>query len=228
LLTRSSFTWKPLKEKYKTKYGQTKTKIQLYPTSSSELKTLKYIQTNVHDFAWFADKRFIVKHDTCHLASGKVIDAYTFYTPTESETWKNSLQTIEDAIRTRSEWVGEYPYNVVSAVQGPDGFGGGMEYPTITLISPQANEKLLEFTIAHEVGHNWFYGILGTNEYKEAAPTTNSFVSIDLMSSCDSYRKYPPLFTRCVLYSLFIISILAFAFIALPSLFTDANVNCTG
>jgi len=164
LLTRSSFTWKPLKEKYKTKYGQTKTKIQLYPTSSSELKTLKYIQTNVHDFAWFADKRFIVKHDTCHLTSGKTIDAYTFYTPTESETWKSSLQTVKDAARTRSEWVGEYPYNVVSAVQGPEGFGGGMEYPTITLISPQANEKLLEFTIAHEVGHNWFYGILGTNE----------------------------------------------------------------
>ena len=39
-----------------------------------------------------------------------------------------------------------------------------MEYPTITVISPQANEKLLEFTIAHEVGHNWFYGILATNE----------------------------------------------------------------
>ena len=164
LLTRSSYTWEPVKEKYKTKYGQTKTKIQLYPTSSSELKTLRYTQTNVHDFAWFADKRFIVKHDTCHLASGKIIDAYTFYTPTESETWKNSLQTLKDATQTRSEWIGEYPYNVVSAVQGPQGFGGGMEYPTITLISPQENEKLLEFTIAHEVGHNWFYGILGSNE----------------------------------------------------------------
>ena len=137
LLTRSSFTWEPIKEKIKTKYGQTKTKIQLFPTSSSELKTLKYIQNNVHDFAWFADKRFIVKHDTCQLASGKIIDAYTFYTPSESETWKNSLQTVKDAIRTRSEWIGEYPYNVVSAVQGPEGFGGGMEYPTITLISPQ-------------------------------------------------------------------------------------------
>jgi len=163
LLTRSSFTWKPQKEKIKTKYGQTQIKTHLYPASSSELKTLKYIQNNVHDFAWFADKRFIVNHDTCKLGSGKIIDAYTFYTP-GSATWKNSLQTVEDAIRTRSEWVGVYPYNVVNAVEGPEGFGGGMEYPTITLISPQANEKLLDFTIAHEVGHNWFYGILGTNE----------------------------------------------------------------
>jgi hypothetical protein len=164
LLSRSSFSWEPIKEKIKTKYGQTKTTTQLFPTSSSESKTLKFIQNDVHDFAWFADKRFVVKHDTCKLASGKVIDAYTFYTTAQGDAWKNSLQTVKDAIRTRSEWIGEYPYNVVSAVQGPEGFGGGMEYPTITVISPATNEKLLDFTIAHEVGHNWFYGILGTNE----------------------------------------------------------------
>ena len=164
LLSRSSFSWEPIKEKIKTKYGQTKTTTQLFPTSSSELKTLRFIQNNVHDFAWFADKRFVVKHDTCQLASGKIIDTYTFYTTPQGAAWQNSLQTVKDAIRTRSEWIGEYPYNVVSAVQGPEGFGGGMEYPTITVISPATNEKLLDFTIAHEVGHNWFYGILGTNE----------------------------------------------------------------
>ena len=168
LLSRSSFSWEPQKEKIKTKYGQTKTTTQLFPFSSAELKTIKFTQHNVHDFAWFADKRFIVKHDTCKLASGKIIDAYTFYTPSQQEVWKKSLQTVKDAIRTRSEWIGEYPYNVVTAVQGPEGFGGGMEYPTITVISPEANEKLLDFTIAHEVGHNWFYGILGTNERRHA------------------------------------------------------------
>ena len=164
LLNRSTFAWEPQKEKIKTKYGQTQTKTHLFPASSPGLKTLKYTQTNVHDFAWFADKRFIINHDTCKLASGKIIDTYAFYTPSEKEVWKNSLQTIKDAIHTRSEWIGEYPYNVVSAVQGPGGFGGGMEYPTITLISPEENERLLDFTIAHEVGHNWFYGVLGTNE----------------------------------------------------------------
>ncbi|HEU4858743.1 MAG TPA: M1 family peptidase, partial [Chitinophagaceae bacterium] len=55
LLTRSSFSWEPIKEKIKTKYGQTKTTTQLFPTSSAELKTLRFIQSHVHDFAWFAD-----------------------------------------------------------------------------------------------------------------------------------------------------------------------------
>ena len=42
--------------------------------------------------------------------------------------------------------------------------GGGMEYPNITVIGDMSNEFELDVTIAHEVGHNWFYGILGSNE----------------------------------------------------------------
>jgi hypothetical protein len=52
----------------------------------------------------------------------------------------------------------------VQVVQGPESFGGGMEYPTITVISPTSDPKELDITIAHEIGHNWFYGILASNE----------------------------------------------------------------
>ena len=46
---------------------------------------------------------------------------------------------------------------------------GGMEYPMITLITnPDADEEKLDAVIAHEVGHNWFYGILGSNERDHA------------------------------------------------------------
>ena len=44
------------------------------------------------------------------------------------------------------------------------GAPGGMEYPTITGITHQATGKTLDLIIEHEVGHNWFYGILGTDE----------------------------------------------------------------
>ena len=164
LKSRSSFSWEPLKEKVKSKTGQIQTITQQFPASSNEIKRLQFKQTNVHDFAWFADKRFIVKSDTCKLPSGKIIDVYSYFTNEQKEHWKNSLQFTKDAAITRSEWVGEYPYNIISVVQGPQSFGGGMEYPTITIISPIGNERELENLIGHEVSHNWFYGILGSNE----------------------------------------------------------------
>ena len=81
-----------------------------------------------------------------------------------SPSWKNSIQFIKDAVRTRSAWLGEYPYNIVTAVEAKMGFNGGMEYPTITSISPMPSAKDLDLTIEHEVGHNWNYGILASNE----------------------------------------------------------------
>lgn len=166
LKSRATYTWEPVKEKIKTTGGQVKTTYQLYPESEKEIKILTYKQNNVHDFAWFADKRFIVNQDTCKLSSGKKIDIFSFYTAAQKETWKSSVANIKEAIQHYSSLVGEYPYNVVSVVQGPVSFGGGMEYPTITILSPVEDSRSLDYTIAHEVGHNWFYGILGSNERK--------------------------------------------------------------
>jgi hypothetical protein len=132
--------------------------------SSSKTKTIRYVQENVHDFAWFADKNFGVKYDTVKLASGRVIDAYSFYTNEEADLWKNSLKMVKDAIHFRSQLIGDYPYNVASIVQTKMGFEGGMEYPTITGITKLANERTLDLIIEHELGHNWFYAALANDE----------------------------------------------------------------
>jgi hypothetical protein len=164
LKSRADFSWQPKKETIRTGDGAAKKITQTFPESATETKTLQFIQNNVHDFAWFADKRFIVDQDTCLVASGKIIEVFTFYTQQQKELWKNCLSHSKDALRTRSEWIGPYPYNTMSVVQGPESFGGGMEYPSITVISPIGNEALLDFIIAHEIGHNWFYGALASNE----------------------------------------------------------------
>ncbi|MBI5858491.1 MAG: M1 family metallopeptidase [Sphingobacteriales bacterium] len=135
-----------------------------FPESSTETKTLQFKQNNIHDFAWFADKRFVVKQDTLLLPSGKTIDVYAYYIHADHSAWHNAVQSGKHSIMHYSKLVGEYPYNVVSVVEGPQSFGGGMEYPTITVISPNTNVRSLDLTIAHEVGHNWFFGILGSNE----------------------------------------------------------------
>lgn len=127
-------------------------------------KTLQFKQANIHDFAWFADRNFIVASDTCRLFSGKVITVSSYYTPQQKALWQPGIQYAKDAVRFYSNEIGEYPYTVASVVQGPQSFGGGMEYPTITIISPPASAKALDATIAHELGHNWFYGILASNE----------------------------------------------------------------
>ncbi len=62
------------------------------------------------------------------------------------------------------KWNGNYPYSHVSAVDGTISAGGGMEYPNVTVIGNASSKEELEIVIVHEVGHNWFYGILGSNE----------------------------------------------------------------
>jgi Peptidase family M1 domain len=132
--------------------------------SSTKSKTLRYVQNNVHDFAWFADKTFYVQYDTIKLPSGKIIDAYSFVLPKNKDSWKNSIAATKKSILSKSNWLGEYPYNVVSVVDDASNKPGGMEYPTITSLISGGSEANLERVINHEVGHNWFYGILATNE----------------------------------------------------------------
>jgi hypothetical protein len=163
LKQRANYFWEPLKKKIKVK-GTIKVVTQDYPSTSASIKKIRFKQNNVHDFAWFADKRFIVRQDTCLLSSGKQVEVFAYYTTKYSSEWQNSIQNAKAAIHHYSQLVGDYPYNAVSIVQGPESFGGGMEYPTITTISPGLKGRQLDNTIAHEIGHNWFYGILASNE----------------------------------------------------------------
>nr|WP_294903746.1 M1 family metallopeptidase [uncultured Lacibacter sp.] len=127
-------------------------------------KTLLFKQNNIHDFAWFADKELIVYYDTTKLKSGRVINLFTAFPEKSTKVWKNSMQMMKDAVHFRSDLIGEYPYNSVTALEAKMGFDGGMEYPCITAIAPMPSEKVLEGVLEHEVGHNWFQGMLGSNE----------------------------------------------------------------
>ncbi|WP_443939949.1 M1 family metallopeptidase [Pedobacter sp. MW01-1-1] len=138
---------------------------EMYPAKGGN-KTLSYIMKDVPDFAWFADKDLVIQYDTVKLASGKIVDAFSYYHNKKKSIWVNSIDYVKDATKFYSKWVGEYEYPVVQAIEGPkNNASGGMEYPTVTLItSPDANPERLDAVIAHEVGHNWFMGMLGSNE----------------------------------------------------------------
>jgi hypothetical protein len=136
-----------------------------FPPSSSTFKTLHYKQSKVHDFAWFADKRFLVLQDEVKMPhSGRMVTTYAMFTPKNANLWRNASEYIKDGTYYYSLWNGDYPYNQVTAVDGTISAGGGMEYPNVTVIGNSSNAEQLEIVIVHEVGHNWFYGILGSNE----------------------------------------------------------------
>ena len=138
-----------------------------FPLSSKNFKTIHFRQINVHDFAWFADKRWHVLKDSIELPGNKrKIISWTFFNNIEANYWLKVPEYIKHSIRYFSEWIGEYPYNQVTAIDGGDAYGTGMEYPMITTIGNYGDESSLELTIAHEIAHNWFYGILGSNERK--------------------------------------------------------------
>jgi hypothetical protein len=136
-----------------------------FPPSSPEWKILHYVQKNVHDFAWFADKRWhVLKGEYVFEKSGKLVSLWTYFTNSRSRYWKKSIQYLNDACHYYSKWNGDYPYSILQAVDGTISAGSGMEYPTITNIGNEQSDISLEEVIMHEVGHNWFYGILASNE----------------------------------------------------------------
>jgi len=133
--------------------------------TSSEMKTLHFHQHHVHDFAWFADKKWLVQKGKLNLAdSTRKVTLWSFYLPKNAKLWENSIEYLHDSGYWYSRYYGDYPYNHITAVDGDLSAGGGMEYPNITVISKMPGKQMLEMVIMHEVGHNWFYGILGSNE----------------------------------------------------------------
>ena len=136
-----------------------------FPLSSVKIKTLHYHQDHIHDFAWFADKRWhVLKEEIEFPESKRKVTAWMMFTNAEGDFWMKAPEYMKSSIQYFSKWIGNYPYNNVTAIDVTDAEGNGMEYPTITTIGNYGDRFELEVTIAHEIGHNWFYGILGSNE----------------------------------------------------------------
>ena len=127
-------------------------------------KTITYTQDNVHDFAWFADETYeVLKGEVKLPNSGRTVTLYALFNQKNYKVWQDIIQYMQDATFYYSKWIGDYPYDVVTVVDGALSAGAGMEYPTITVLGA-GDAFALDQVATHEIGHNWFYGILGSNE----------------------------------------------------------------
>ncbi|MDZ7774561.1 MAG: hypothetical protein U5L09_02570 [Bacteroidales bacterium] len=101
-----------------------------FPVSSNRLKTLRYTADPVHDFAWFADKRFNVAKGKVRLpGTGREVTTTVMFTNRQAYLWKDALDYVNDAILWLSDKTGDYPYESFTAVQSALSAGYGMRVP---------------------------------------------------------------------------------------------------
>ena len=146
--------------------------------SDASIEWHKYQQRAVHDFA-FATGATMVDVTSTHLAPGGPVEVHVFVpagTEHQAGRWREAVEGSLDVLGTR---VGPYPYETVTVVMPPwrGRATGGMEYPTLFTgapgdpiwdVKPFSKLRLGELVIAHEFAHQYFYGIVGTNEFEEA------------------------------------------------------------
>ncbi len=140
-------------------------------------KTYRYVQGDVHDFAWTADNRTAkVLEGTYNGPGSPTVKVKVLFPPEYESNAAPVLKATIDSLAYFSRTLGAYPYKTVTAVIPPYNAdeAGGMEYPTFFTATSHSNLKAdtaesyaLDFVTIHEFGHGYFYGILGSNEFEE-------------------------------------------------------------
>lgn len=126
---------------------------------------------DVHDFSFAvmpsASWKFLRK-------DYRGVQVFYFYQPENFENLKRQQDATEWALRLSGEWYFPYPYPVLTVVDVPKEASGadGMEYPTLitassTRFDPFRARVEPEVVTVHEFGHQYFYGMLASNEFEE-------------------------------------------------------------
>jgi hypothetical protein len=130
----------------------------IIPYDSSQRKTWHFIANNVHDFAFTADPHYRIGE-----TKWNGIRCIAVALEPHASRWQNASDYVAKIIKTFSEDFGMYEYPKMVAADAND----GMEYPMLTLDS--GNDPDFHGLLVHEIGHNWFYGMIGNNETYRAA-----------------------------------------------------------
>ena len=127
--------------------------------------TWHFKMENSRDISWAASTAFIWDAAKVNFPSGRKGIAMSAY-PVESsgnDSWSRSTEYLKNSMEIYSNAYFEYPWNSATSVSG---VALGMEYPGIIFCLSNLKNKDLWGDITHEIGHNWFPMIVGTNERK--------------------------------------------------------------
>jgi len=158
--------------------------------------TYQFVQENVHEFAWTASPKFVRverKFDPDREVSAveigdvgklvgrsgdelrlKPVRMILLIQPEHRSQIDRHFRAVANALKWFGLWYGAYPYATITVVDPPYGAGGagGMEYPTLitagTALRVGEHEADPEEVVIHEFGHQYWYGMVGTNEFEES------------------------------------------------------------
>jgi hypothetical protein len=135
--------------------------------------THRYAQDDVHDFTWTTSPDYVEHRQTFSHTGLPPVEMRLLMQPEHAGQEDRHFAATAAALRYYGEWYGAYPYSQVTVVDPAYQSGaGGMEYPTLFtagtrwLAPRQTNSP--EAVTVHEAGHQFWYGIVGNNEFEHA------------------------------------------------------------
>jgi len=158
-------------------------------SNSDGTKTVTYHGDDIHDFAWTVSPRFKVREATYQAQMGPVKLRFLMQPAHWSQAERHERITRETLDRFE-KWYGPYPYKTLTVVDPePDSAAGGMEYPTFitgdTSWFMPDGLHLPEVVVEHEFGHQYWYGMVATNEFEDAwmDEGINSYTEVKVLDS---------------------------------------------
>ena len=135
--------------------------------------THRYYQEDVHDFAWTTSPDFLEARERFEQPGLPPVDMRLLYQPEHASQTARHFETARATLRYYGEWFGAYPYGHLTIVDTPWRTAtDGMEYPTMFTAGTRwlmpREDTYVEDTVVHEAGHQWWYGMVATNEFEDA------------------------------------------------------------
>jgi hypothetical protein len=158
-------------------------------SNSDGTRTVAYHGDDIHDFAWTASPRYKVYEDSFQSSMGPV-KLNIMMQPAHVDQEERHARILKQSLDHFDRWYGPYPYKTITLVDPEPGSAAeGMEYPTfITGGTTWWNPKglyLPELVVEHEFGHQYWYGMVATNEFEDAwmDEGINSYTEVKILDS---------------------------------------------
>jgi aminopeptidase N len=132
-----------------------------------------YHGEDIHDFAWTTSPQFAVFTRTFEHPTLPQVQMRLLLRPDHAGQESRHFDAAAATLRYYGEWFGPYPYGNITILDPAfQSASGGMEYPTLFTAGTRwiAPDRVLtpESVTIHEAGHQWWYGLVGSNEFEHA------------------------------------------------------------